>query len=591
MEDIGRLIEFEKTLPPGPKKDAFQIEIARLQKIREDFNKAREEREARKAERKAMETERKAMEAERKAMNKLITQQARQQARQQAEFNERISSLLQPPESREEELNLQLADYEEQVRREEGQSGTPPQSRSPPRSSSGISFTTGQSQAPSVSSSRSPSPSVSSSRSPSPSQLLRIPPLNSISGVGSQGVGQAVSGIGAQNVGQVTSSIRPQSAFGPVSNVGTQGALGAVSNVGMQGVGQAVSGLGPQGALGPVSNVGTQGVGQAVSGLRPQGALGPVSSIGTQGAVGPVSSIGTQGAVGPVSSIGTQGAVGPVSSIGTQGAVGPVSIIRTQGVVGPIGNVSVQGLIVRRLERGEMPTGILRDGPYDVTSQRILLMNIYLNVIFKTVISNYILKQKYDALKMPNKPYVPLVIQEKYMISLPEIYELGVYPKTNFNDIDAINKLNAILGTKLETTYATSTSGGSSKKYNFMNEVMKDVKNMKYVKKQKTLKKKIGKIKNKYELENRINAKIKKYIKNYLEKKEKQLKNLEIKIINTKNGLTEQQQHSFNKKDNKNKIKIHLNSKINKKINNFNKMKMNKIKYRKHKKNNTRKNY
>jgi len=236
--------------------------------------------------------------------------------------------------------------------------------------------------------------------------------------------------------------------------------------------------------------------------------------------------------------------------------------------------------------------GILDDGPYEVTPPRILLMNIYLNVIFKTIISNYIQKQKYDKDKTKNKPpYVPLNIQEKYMISRPAFYELEVYPKTKYNNINVINKLNEMLGSQLETTLAIS--GGFSKKYSILNNaIKKDMKDVKYKKKQKTLKKKIGKIKNKHELENKINAKIKKYIKNYLEKKEKHLEVLEMQIINARiNALSTSA--AFNKKENKNKIKNHLNSKINKKINKFkfNKMNCNKINKNdnRNKKNNTRK--
>jgi hypothetical protein len=235
--------------------------------------------------------------------------------------------------------------------------------------------------------------------------------------------------------------------------------------------------------------------------------------------------------------------------------------------------------------------GILDIGKIVVNPQRILLMNLYSNVIFKTVISNYMRKQKYDALKKRNKPpYVPLTIQEKFMIPPSKTYKLNVYPKTNFNDIDVINKLNAILETKLETKFAIT--GGSSTKYNFLNDIIKDVNKLKRIKKQKTLKKRIGKIKNKHELENIINAKIKKYIKKYLEKKEKQLEELEMKIIKAKKSLTQQQQQQyylFNKKEYKNKITRDLNSKINKKINKFNNVKI--IKSNKHKKNNTRKKY
>jgi hypothetical protein len=456
--------------------------------------------------------------------------------------------------------------------------------------------------------------------------------LGSVSSVGTQGVGQAVSNIGTQGVGQVVSNVGTQGAVSPVSSVGTQGVGQAISGIGTQGVGQAVSSVGTQGALVPVSNVGTQGavspvsnvgtqgvgqamsgvgtqgVGQAVSGISAQGAVGSVSGVGTQGVGQVVSNVGTQGVGQAVSSVGTQGVGQAVSNVatqgvgqamsgvGTQGVGQAVSGISAQGALGPVGNVSVQGLIVRRLKRGELPFGTLRDGPYDVTPPRILLMNLYLNVIFKTILSNNALKQKYDTLKTSNKPsYVQLSIQEKYMTSPPRIYELEVYPKTNFNDIDIINKLNAILETKLETAFATSGGGGYSKKNNFFKNAIKDM-TFTYKKKQKTLKKKMGKIKNKHELENKINAKIKKYIKNYLEKKEKQLKVLEMQIMNAKKNATKQQYSYpysyslFNKKENKNKIKTHLNSKINKKINNFNKMN-NKIKFGKHKKNNTRKNY
>ena len=397
--------------------------------------------------------------------------------------------------------------------------------------------------------------------------------------------------------------------------------------------------------------------GSALTGASAVG--GPVVSgsalTGSSAVGGPVVSgsalTGASAVGGPVVSgsalTGASAVGGPVVSgsalTGASAVGGPVvssaALTGRSASGGPV--VSSARLVGRSASAGPLMTsarlrfmlidGILDDGPYDVTPPRILLMNIYLNVIFKTIISNYIQKQKYDKDKTKNKPpYVPLNIQEKYMISRPAFYELEVYPKTKYNNIDVINKLNEMLGSQLETTLAIS--GGFSKKYSILNNaIKKDMKDVKYKKKQKTLKKKIGKIKNKHELEIKINAKIKKYIKNYLENKEKQLEVLEMQIINPRKKIyiknylenkekklkvlemqivnakknvyqqqqdqqqqqqqqqqqdQQQQQHSFSVKENKNKIKSRLNSKINKKINKFNK-----IKYNNHKKNNTRKNY
>jgi ATP-dependent Lon protease len=200
-------------------------------------------------------------------------------------------------------------------------------------------------------------------------------------------------------------------------------------------------------------------------------------------------------------------------------------------------------------------------------------MNLYLNVIFKTLLLNNLLKQKHDQLKIPNKPaYVPLHIEERYilMFDLPQIYALRNYnfPKTHFNDINVINKLNEMLETKIKIIY---TSTGGSIKNKFLNDIMNDISKLTNIKNKKTLKKKIGKVKNRHELEDKINAKIKKYIKNYLKKKEKQLL-LEMQIMNAKKNLhIPLQSLEFNKKENKNKIKNRLDSNINKKINKFNK--------------------
>lgn len=218
-------------------------------------------------------------------------------------------------------------------------------------------------------------------------------------------------------------------------------------------------------------------------------------------------------------------------------------------------------------------------------------MNLYLNVIFKALLLNNILKQKHDRLKGSNKqPYVPLQIQERYilMFDRPQIYSLRNYnfSKTHFNDIDVINKLNTILETKIKITFIGM--GGALNKNKFLNDFMNDVTNLKHVKNNKTLKKKIGKVKNRHELQDKINSKIKTYIKNYLIKKEKQLEILEMQITSARNKYNV----DFNKKEAKNKIQKVLNSSIKNKIKKFNKNKCNKLKCNnENKKNNTRKKY
>ena len=190
-------------------------------------------------------------------------------------------------------------------------------------------------------------------------------------------------------------------------------------------------------------------------------------------------------------------------------------------------------------------------------------MNLYLNVIFKVLLLNNILKQKHTL----STPYTQLTIQEKYMTGRDITFRIPNYNPINFNDINVINKLNEILETKIKITLASTGGRKIIDKTKFLNDIMNDVNKLKNIKNIKTLKKKIGKVKNRHELEDKINDKIKKYIKNYLKKKEKQLEKLELQIINAKKNLDVK----FNKKENKNKIKRCLNSNINKKINKFNK--------------------
>jgi hypothetical protein len=244
--------------------------------------------------------------------------------------------------------------------------------------------------------------------------------------------------------------------------------------------------------------------------------------------------------------------------------------------------------------------GVLNVGTIDISNQRFLLMNLYLNVIFKTLLSNNALKQKYDRSKIKNKsPFVPLVIQEKYMISPPQFYQLEAFPKTKFNDLGVIRKLNDVnLETKINeniligagTTVTKMKLKENTRIKNKKNNFLIKLKNIK-PKKHKTIKKKIRNIKqHKNELKHEINTKIKKYIKKYLQKKEKQLKVLESQITNAINANANIiNRYSFNKQENKSKIKKILNSNINNKINKFNKHKYNNS--NNNKKKNTRKNY
>ena len=360
-----------------------------------------------------------------------------------------------------------------------------------------------------------------------------------------------------------------------------------------------------QGPRQPVLNVGPQGVGQAASAVGAQGAVSQgLAAVGAQGVGQPVLNVNSQGMGQSLGAVTGQGVGQAMSGVGSQGMGQSASAVGAQGMGQAVGAVRVQNLIIRRLSRGELPTGTLIPGNIDVTNPRFLLMNLYLNVIFKTLLSNNILKQKYDESKIQNKPpFIPLGIQEKYMISPPQFYQLEAFPKTKFNDLDVIRKLNDVnLKTKINENVFIGAGANTVTKINLKentrilnkkNKFLIKLKNIK-TKKQKTIKKKIRNIKHKAELKHEINTKIKKYIKNYLQKKEKQLEVLESQIssatnANTNTNRTNKYNFSFNKQENKIKIKKILNSNINNKINKFNNNKYNKSKCAN--KTNTRKNY
>ena len=224
----------------------------------------------------------------------------------------------------------------------------------------------------------------------------------------------------------------------------------------------------------------------------------------------------------------------------------------------------------------------------DVPKQRILLMNLYFNQIFNTLLLNNTLKKKHE--KNSTSKFVNLTITSKYKnikadktFSLPEFTPPPKYDK-NYSKI--ISKVNSLLDQdKLinlsvcpddDQVYTNAAQGGgeNENKNNHSKNLIKR-------RKQKTIKKKIRNIKNKnslkYKIKNRINKKIKKCVKKRI-----------------KNNIKQQKQEKQQKKQQENKYRIKklLESKIHEKIN---KLKLNKTKNWSKNKNNrrkyTRKNY
>ena len=224
----------------------------------------------------------------------------------------------------------------------------------------------------------------------------------------------------------------------------------------------------------------------------------------------------------------------------------------------------------------------------DVPKQRILLMNLYFNQIFNTLLLNNTLKKKHE--KNSTSKFVNLTITSKYKnikadktFSLPDFTPPPKYDK-NYSKI--ISKVNSLLDQdKLinlsvcpddDQVYTNAAQGGgeNENKNNHSKNLIKR-------RKQKTIKKKIRNIKNKnslkYKIKNRINKKIKKCVKKRI-----------------KNNIKQQKQEKQQKKQQENKYRIKklLESKIHEKIN---KLKLNKTKNWSKNKNNrrkyTRKNY
>jgi len=216
-------------------------------------------------------------------------------------------------------------------------------------------------------------------------------------------------------------------------------------------------------------------------------------------------------------------------------------------------------IILAAIFSGILPNAI----PGEVSEERILLMNLFLNEIFKTVLLNNELKK--DALQK-KRIFVPIYIKKKYMLTNSR-YVLHSYPEIDDDDYEIIiNKLNLLLDQDkkiiLETCYDYESGGGGGRGGANKNKY-KISKTLFRRRKQKTIKKKIRNIKNKKSLKhkikikinNKINEKIKKYFEKYI-----------------KNNINHQKQQEKNKY----RIKKLLESKINEKRN---KLKLNKTKY------------
>jgi hypothetical protein len=186
------------------------------------------------------------------------------------------------------------------------------------------------------------------------------------------------------------------------------------------------------------------------------------------------------------------------------------------------------------------PIGILPIGRFPVKKQRILLINLYLNQIFNTILLNNLLKQKHKESKSKIN-FIPIKITTFYKNSTRlNFYSLPVFPEIDKNNKQIISKVNSLLDdnkSKISSEQCSYQGGNIYRR-----------------RKQRTIKKKNRNIKNRNSLKNKIKIKINKKIKKCLKKCIKQQK---------------QQQ------ENKYRIKKILESKIHKKIT---KLKLNKTK-------------
>ena len=180
------------------------------------------------------------------------------------------------------------------------------------------------------------------------------------------------------------------------------------------------------------------------------------------------------------------------------------------------------------------PDGILPTGQYPLKKQHILLINLYLNQIFNTILLN-------------TNTSIPLLYKNSTN-NTQASYSLPNYPQIDYkNDKRIISKVNSLLDpNKSISSEPCSYQGGNKIR----------------IKKQKTIKKKIRNIKNKKSLKNNIKIKMNKKIKKCVKKC-------------IKNNIFQKQRQKKQQQENKYRIKKLLESKIHEKIN---KLKLNKTK-------------
>jgi hypothetical protein len=216
-------------------------------------------------------------------------------------------------------------------------------------------------------------------------------------------------------------------------------------------------------------------------------------------------------------------------------------------------------LIMPRLRLG-LRLGILPLQTQDMSKQRILLINLYLNQIFNTILLNYKKKKINPAL-------ADLTIKSTYKYKDPaqiaHAFDFPIYPKIDAsNDKKIISKINESLDqdklislTSCDDESASAAAAGGGRGLNKNKNIIFNYPLRR--RKQKTIKKKIRNINNKNSLKHKIRNKINKCIKKCIKK----------------NSI--QQQKREKQQENKYRIKKLLESKIHEKIN---KLKLNKTK-------------
>ena len=223
--------------------------------------------------------------------------------------------------------------------------------------------------------------------------------------------------------------------------------------------------------------------------------------------------------------------------------------------------IAAPPLIMPRLRVG-LRLGILPLQTQDMSKQRILLINLYLNQIFNTILLNYKKKKLNPAL-----PDLTIKSTYKYKdpLRVKHAFDFPIYPKIDAtNDKKIISKINESLDqdklislTSCDDESASAAAAGGGRGLNKNKNIIFNYPLRR--RKQKTIKKKIRNINNKNSLKHKIRNKINNCIKKC--------------IKNNNNNIQKQKQEK--QQENKYRIKKLIESKIHKKIN---KLKLNKTK-------------